>query len=364
MSLRVTLLASLTASLLACSAASAQESLIAYDPVDQGFGASNYFEGFYAGVIFGFEGNDYFNIFAGTATDRIGAGVAAGWQTYITPHLIAGGEVRTLISSDFGNNTGYDAFVLGRLGALTSDNFMVYAAAGPGVIDGVPTFAFGQGAEWRLWDNITGRIEVLGVAQTGTRPAGTFIEGVTAWSITGGLMWHFGEGASYAESMGFTIADLSENMDFGGLYAGASFGGTFNPQYNFFPNTGHGWHLSRANFGAFIGWNGYLTDGIIYGGELQADLLFDTSGDVTHLALGLGRLGVQMFDRANVYAAAGAGVLQGKTAFALGGGVEYALFDNASLRGEVLGLGELSANPVVPGFSAVKMTMGTLWHFD
>lgn len=364
MHVRVPILAALTASALACTGAVAQDASLLHPQMEVDLSAPQYFDGLYAGVIFGAEGNDYFNIFSGTATDRFGAGAALGWNTYLTPSVVAGAQARTLISSDFTTNHGYDAFALARLGVLTADDFMVYAAAGPGLVDGVPVFAFGQGLEWRAWDNITANLEVLGIAQVGTRAGGAFIEGVTAWSITSGLLWHFGEGSQDLEGPGFIMAPLDQRMDFSGLYAGTEFGVMANFPYNFFPDTGHGLHLTRADTGGMVGWNAYLSDYLLVGAELQAGMLWDTSGDVTRTVLGLGRVGVQPMDRLVAYTAGGAGLVQDRLAFALGGGVEYALWDNASVRAEMLGLGELSTTPTVAGFSASKLTFGVLWHLN
>lgn len=365
MSVRVSILAGVAASVLTCAGAAAQDIDLILPEMEVSLSAPRYFDGLYAGVIFGAEGNDYYNIFSGTATDRFGGGAVLGWNTYLAPPVVVGAEARGFFSTDFSSSHGYDLFALGHLGVLTADDFMVYAAAGPGVVDGVPVFAFGQGLEGRAWDNVTARLETLAIVQQAPNAAGAYIGGVTAWSITGGLLWHLDEGGQDLKGPGFITAPLDQRMDFSGLYAGTEFGVILNFPYNFFPNSGHGgMHLSRGDMGAMLGWNAYLTDYLLVGAELQAGLLFDTSGDVTRTVLGLARVGIQPMDRLVTYAAGGAGVLQDKFAFALGGGVEYALWDNAAVRGEVLALGELGNTPTVAGFSASKFSFGVLWYLD
>lgn len=365
MSVRVSILAGVAAGVLTCTGAAAQDVNLILPEMEVSLSAPQYFDGLYAGVILGAEGNDYYNIFSGTAIDRFGGGAVLGWNTYLAPSVVAGAEARGFFSTDFSSSHGYDVFALGRLGFLTADDFMVYAAAGPGVVDGVPVFAFGQGLEGRAWDNVTARLETLAIVQQAPNAAGAYIGGVTAWSITGGLLWHMGEGSRDLTGPGFITAPMDERMDFSGPYAGTEFGVIFNFPYNFFYNNTHGGlHLSRGDMGGMVGWNTYLADYLLVGAELQAGLLFDTSGDIAGTVLGLARFGVQPMDRLVAYAAGGAGVLQDKFAFALGGGIEYALWDNASVRGEVLALGELSAAPAVAGFSASKFSFGVLWYLD
>jgi opacity protein-like surface antigen len=141
----------------------------------------------------------------------------------------------------------------------------------------------------------------------------------------------------------------------------------YNAPGNFFPDVGFGGHITRGNLGVFGGYNFKLIDdaiGVVAGVEAQADFLYDTSGDTGASALGLARLGVVPFEGLMLYGAAGAGVVNNVPAYALGGGVEYALWGDASLRAEYLALGELSSTPGVAGFSAHKGTIGAVWHFD
>jgi hypothetical protein len=151
--------------------------------------------------------------------------------------------------------------------------------------------------------------------------------------------------------------------DFSGLYYGAYYGAAVNSTWNFFPDLDYGLHMTRADVGGFVGYNYHLLDGFVVAGlEGQGGVLFDTSGDVSYNVLGLAKLGVVPFDGLFVYGAGGLGIIQDKPAYAAGGGAEYALWGDASVRAEALWFGEASTAPVVAGFSAFKVALGAVWH--
>ena len=119
--------------------------------------------------------------------------------------------------------------------------------------------------------------------------------------------------------------------------------------------------------GAFGGYNHALGDMFRAGVEVQLGVNYDTSGDAGLDALALGRLGVVPTEGVLVYAAGGLGLVEGQGAYAFGGGVEYALWGQASLRGEALLLGRMDGAPGLTGVSGPstsKVTVGTVWHFD
>jgi hypothetical protein len=345
---------------MSCAPASAQVDSSLYSPViESGLSAPSYFEGLYAGVLWGSSGADHQNFFPTGGIDRSGGGAAIGWNTYLAPGVVAGAEVQGYIDTDFMGAWSVSAFALGRLGLTTSDDFLVYFLGGGGAFDSVPAYVFGTGIEWGVYNALSLRYEVLAIGQAA--PAnGLFIPGVTGWMLRAGAIWHFGDGAQDISGFHFSL-DRPENVtDFGGLYYGGYFGGILNPAWNFFPNQGFGLHMTRGDLGGIVGYNFKLLDNwVVAGLEGQSGILFDTSGDVSFDVIGLAKLGVVPLDGLMVYGAGGVGLLQNKMAYAAGGGIEYALWGDSSVRAEVLGIGEL--NPAAP-FSAVRFTLGAVWH--
>jgi hypothetical protein len=154
-----------------------------------------------------------------------------------------------------------------------------------------------------------------------------------------GLVWHMDEDGS-GSGWHFDMDPAANMPDFDGLYAGASFGLHHNPANNFFMDVGFGSHPTRADLGAILGWNIALNDWVVVGVEGQAGLLFDSSGDMGYNAWALGRAGITPLPGVLAYAQGGVGMVQGKFAYGAGGGIEYAAFDNASVRLEALAYGE------------------------
>jgi hypothetical protein len=366
MKIRLAMATAAVGAAFACTGASAQTlSADLYAPqLSSDMTAPQYFDGLYAGVLIGMSGADHKNFFPTGGIDRYGIGAVVGYNTYIAPRVVAGVELQGHFDTDFAGtyNTGLLAF--GKLGFTTADDFQVYLLGGGGLFDNVPAWAIGLGLEMGIYDNLSLRADIITIGQAAAAN-GKNIPGITAWIIKGGPVWHFGEGASAAP--GFGAPTMRPVTDFDGAYAGIGYGMHFNAPGNFFPDVGFGAHITRGHLGAFGGYNFKLVDdaiGIVAGVEGQADFLYDTSGDTGVSALGLARLGVVPFEGMMVYGAAGGGVVNNMPAYALGGGVEYALWGDASLRAEYLALGELSSTPTVAGFSAHKGTIGAVWHFD
>jgi outer membrane immunogenic protein len=134
-------------------------------------------------------------------------------------------------------------------------------------------------------------------------------------------------------------------FDFEGLYIGATGGGAY---------TG----TLFGTVGVVVGANFAVTDGIIAGIEFQADSYWN-GGFAAYDALALGRIGGFVSDNAMIYADLGAGVLNGAPVYALGGGVELAMTDQLSVRGDLQGLGAFGGTP-----SVAKATVGLLWHIN
>jgi len=165
-------------------------------------------------------------------------------------------------------------------------------------------------------------------------------------------------GAALAASMATSAAaaDLLQPADpiysspmfnFEGLYGGVDAGGSF---------TGGG---AFGNLGVIVGANLAVTDGILAGIEFQGDSYWNGAGYQGYDLLGLGKIGGFVSDNAMLYGDLGGGVLNGAGAYAFGGGVEFGLTSQVSLRGDVQGIGAWGAAPTVG-----KATVGLLFHMQ
>jgi outer membrane immunogenic protein len=151
-----------------------------------------------------------------------------------------------------------------------------------------------------------------------------------------------------------------------GLYAGVEAGGLFTNGLN-----NGAAHDSRGLIGGVVGVNFTVADPIIVGIELQGDYVFaanNTANDDAGLFLALARVGAVVTDQVLVYAAGGFGVVGSNGVsngvYALGAGVEVAVTENVSLRGEVLGLGNFNDDANNNNFfDAAKATVGVFYHF-
>jgi outer membrane immunogenic protein len=346
---------------LGCSAAWAQGPSVYYDPqIAPPLTAPSYFEGLYAGVLTGVSSARHDNFFTTGAPLRIDATAVSGWGWAVAPGVIASGEVQASVSTDFLDASDYDVMALGRLGFLSDSRFMTYVIGGVGYFADAPAWEAGMGYEWMASSNLSLRLEGVGIGQLGDVPNGNNVPGISAVRLTTGAVWHF-DGQPQG---GIAAAGPAGTTDFTGPYAGLYAGSFTNSAYNFFLDYGHGGHLSRVTFGGIGGWNYGLSDSIRIGVEAQAGTSFDSSGDVGVDGVVLARAGYVPVNGLMPYVATGVGVLENKGVYAVGGGVEYALWGHNSLRAEVLGLGDLTGGSGNSGITAEKLTFGTLWHFD
>ncbi len=151
----------------------------------------------------------------------------------------------------------------------------------------------------------------------------------------------------------------SAGFSWDGLYAGVEAGGLFGDD------------VTQGVLGGVVGVNFTVADPIIVGLELQGDYVFENEDDDVGdagLFLALGRVGAVVTDQVLVYAAGGFGVtaIDGDTTgvYALGAGVEFAVADNVSVRGEVLGLGSFDDDDDNDDFfQSAKATVGVFYHF-
>jgi len=347
--------------LLLSSTASAQDNTLYFSPeLTSELTAPNAFDGLYAGVLIGPISARKNNFNTAGAEIRPEIGGVVGWNQPVAPGVILGAELQGTVATDL-SSTYLRLMALARLGFAAGDNTLIYLLGGAGRLGESWAFEAGIGTEVMVAPNMALRLEAAGIGQLGPVPNGNDIPAISAIRITSGAIWQL-DGAPSATS--FNTGPVT---DFSGLYAGLNLGGLTDPQFNFFNDYGWGWHLSRFEMGGFAGYNHALNDVFRAGIEVQLGVNFDTSGDAGLDALALARVGVVPVPAVHAYAAGGVGLVEGQAAYAFGGGVEYALWGNAALRGEALLLGRVDGAPGLTGVSGPstsKVTIGTVWHFD
>jgi outer membrane immunogenic protein len=153
----------------------------------------------------------------------------------------------------------------------------------------------------------------------------------------------------------------SAGFSWDGLYAGVEAGGLFT-------NDGLGNNVTQGLVGAVVGVNFTVADPIVLGVELQGDYVFasNAGNDDAGLFLALGHVGAVVTDQVLVYAAGGFGATTSNGTsngvYALGAGVDFAVTDNVSVRGEILGLGNFD-DTNNDFFDSAKATVGVFYHF-
>ena len=151
------------------------------------------FEGFYAGVTVG-----------GTAANGGygNAGLVAGVNFLVADPILVGIEAQGDVFFNGSGLSAGDALILGRVGVLATDQVLVYAAAGAGVIgsnnpsisEGI--WAVGGGVEVAATDSLSIRAEALylrtfdsGVNNGFNPVAGANSSDAAKFTI--GALWHF-----------------------------------------------------------------------------------------------------------------------------------------------------------------------------
>ncbi|WP_332701681.1 outer membrane protein [Devosia sp.] len=353
--------AALLAVALGAGQATARDNALYFSPdLMAEFTAPSAFEGLYAGVLLGPISARKNNFNTVGADIRGEFGGVVGWNQPVAPGVIIGGELQGTVATDFGS-AYLRLMALARLGFAAGDNTLVYVLGGAGRMGESWAFEAGIGAEVMVTSNMALRLEAAGIGQLGPVPNGNNIPAASAMRITSGAIWQRDGGPAA------TTFNSGPVTDFTGFHAGINIGGLTDPQFNFFDDYGWGWHLSRFEMGGFAGYTHALSDMFRAGVEVQLGVNYDTSGDAGFDALALARLGVVPTEGIHAYAAGGLGLVEGQGAYAFGGGVEYALWGQASLRGEALILGRMDGAPGLTGVtgpSSSKVTIGTVWHFD
>ena len=348
--------------MLVSAGVAAQDNALYFSPEFSGeLTAPSAFDGLYAGLLFGpiSARKNNFNSTGWEIRPEIGGVV--GWNQPIAPGVTLGAEVQGTLATDFSSSAYLRLMALARLGFAAGGNSQIYLLGGAGRMGEGWAFEAGIGTEVMVTPNMGLRLEAAGIGQLGPVPNGNDIPAVSAMRITSGAIWQLDGGPAA------TAFNAGPVTGFSGPYAGINIGGLTDPQFNFFDDYGHGWHLSRFEMGGLAGYNHALGEWIRAGVELQLGVSYDTSGDAGIDALALARIGIVPRPGLLAYAAGGAGLVEATGTYAFGGGVEYALWGDATLRGEALLLGRLDGAPGLSGVSgptATKLTIGTVWHFD
>jgi outer membrane immunogenic protein len=111
--------------------------------------------------------------------------------------------------------------------------------------------------------------------------------------------------------------------------------------------------------GVVAGANFEVTDAFLLGGEFQGDALWNGGGFVGFDALFLGKIGAYLADDIMLYGSGGGGWVAGVGSYAFGAGLEMAVAEQISVRGEVMATGTWGAMP-----NGGKATVGVLWHLN
>lgn len=166
-----------------------------------------------------------------------------------------------------------------------------------------------------------------------------------------------------------TPAPIMESAGFSwdGLYVGARAGGEFIGQNNGFGIANRANNTSYGVIGAVAGVNYTVSAPFLVGAEVTGDYVWNNGLSSGEFFANL-RAGAVVTDAVLVYAIGGVGIQTGNGnnnnngLYQLGGGVEVAVTDAISIRGEVVGLGDFDgANDAF--FEAAKATVGVFYHF-
>ena len=153
-----------------------------------------------------------------------------------------------------------------------------------------------------------------------------------------------------------TPAPIMESAGFSwdGLYAGMQFGGLF------YPTTSYG------SVGIHAGVNFVVADPILLGVEATADYLNNGNIGVSQYFANA-RVGALVSDQVLLYAIGGLGLetIGGFTngIYQLGAGVELAVTEAISVRGQLTGIGFFDPAIRVNAFDGARATVGVSYHF-
>lgn len=174
----------------------------------------------------------------------------------------------------------------------------------------------------------------------------------TIWSIMLGVAAAgvLATGAEAADALAGGVDAIYDSplFNFEGFYVGAALGA------GAFPGPG-----IVGTVGGVAGANFALTDAFLAGVEFQGDALWNGAGFIGFDALFLGKLGGYLSDDMIVYGTAGGGWVAGVGSYGLGAGIEMAVVEQLSIRGEAMATGTWGGWP-----NGGKATIGVLWHMN
>ncbi|WIJ24476.1 outer membrane protein [Devosia sp. RR2S18] len=139
-----------------------------------------------------------------------------------------------------------------------------------------------------------------------------------------------------------------------GMYAGIRAGGIFNDGDD-----------TDGVIGGVVGVNFMAVDAFVVGAEVSGDYVWTDGEEDYGQFLASLRAGAVVTDAALIYAIGGVGVNvadgDSDAIYQLGGGVEFLVTENVSVRGEVVGLGTFDDGDDF--FEGTKATVGVSYHF-
>jgi outer membrane immunogenic protein len=150
-------------------------------------------------------------------------------------------------------------------------------------------------------------------------------------------------------------------FDWEGLYAGVRAGGQFVGDSTYGNVVGP---VTSGVIGGAVGVNFIPVDPLLLGVEVTGDYIWTGETHSAEFFANL-RAGAILTDSVLVYAIGGVGVQShndgSEGVYQLGGGIELAVTDAITVRGEVVGQGDFTADDSI--FEAAKATVGVFYHF-
>ena len=157
-------------------------------------------------------------------------------------------------------------------------------------------------------------------------------------------------------------------FDWEGLYIGARLGGQFvGANAGAYANVSN--NTTYGVVGAAVGVNFIPMDPVLLGVEVTGDYMWNTAAPVTSSGEFFANLraGAIVTDNALIYALGGIGFNNAAAGtvgvYQLGGGVEFAVNDVITVRGEVVGQGDFATEAGDAFFESAKATVGVFYHF-
>ena len=153
-------------------------------------------------------------------------------------------------------------------------------------------------------------------------------------------------------------------FDWEGLYVGARLGGQFTGANAYAGSTAS---TTYGVIGAAVGVNFIPMDPVLLGVEVTGDYNWNNTATSTSEFFANLRAGAIVTDNALIYALGGVGFQNNGTTtesvYQLGGGVEFAVNDVVTVRGEIVGQGDFSSVGADTFFESAKATVGVFYHF-